>query len=91
MLTDFSVVFATVCFTLLGLWVIVAETRHGGPAPPGRAGRLGGGALRTRWSGDARQPVVQGRSFSGLRTAQMWVIRSPATANASTATVSPWC
>ena len=28
MLTDFYVAFATVCFTLLGLWIIVARTRH---------------------------------------------------------------
>jgi hypothetical protein len=46
---------------------------------------------RTRWYEDARQPVVQGRSLSGLRTAQMWVIRPPATANANTVTVTPSC
>lgn len=28
MLTDFYIAFATVCFTLLGLWVIVVQTRH---------------------------------------------------------------
>ena len=28
MLTDFYVAFATVCFTLLGLWIVVAQTRH---------------------------------------------------------------
>ena len=49
------------------------------------------GSERTRWCGDARQPVVQGRSLSGLRTAQMCVIRSPATANANTVTVTPSC
>ena len=38
-----------------------------------------------------RQPVVQGRSFSGLRTAQMCLIRSPATSNANTVTVTPSC
>jgi hypothetical protein len=27
-LTDFYVAFATVCFTLLGLWIIVVRTRH---------------------------------------------------------------
>jgi hypothetical protein len=27
-LTDFYVAFATVCFTLLGLWIIVVQTRH---------------------------------------------------------------
>jgi hypothetical protein len=27
MLTDFYVAFATVCFTLLGLWIIVVQTR----------------------------------------------------------------
>ena len=37
------------------------------------------------------QPVVQGRSFSGLRTAQMCLIRSPATSNANTVTVTPSC
>ena len=35
--------------------------------------------------------MVQGRSLSGLRTAQMWVIRSPVTANANTVTVTPSC
>jgi hypothetical protein len=29
LLTDFYVAFATVCFTLLGLWIIVVQTRHG--------------------------------------------------------------
>jgi hypothetical protein len=29
MLTDFYVAFATVCFMLLGLWIIVVQTRHG--------------------------------------------------------------
>lgn len=29
MLTDFYIAFATVCFTLLGLWIIVVQTRHG--------------------------------------------------------------
>ena len=28
MLTDFHVAFATVCFTLLGLWIFVVRTRH---------------------------------------------------------------
>jgi hypothetical protein len=28
MLTDFYAAFATVCFTLLGLWIIVVQTRH---------------------------------------------------------------
>jgi hypothetical protein len=28
MLTDFYIAFATVCFTLLGLWIIVVQTRH---------------------------------------------------------------
>jgi len=27
-LTDFYITFATVCFTLLGLWLIVVQTRH---------------------------------------------------------------
>ena len=29
MLTDFYVAISTVCFTLLGLWIIVVQTRHG--------------------------------------------------------------
>ena len=33
--------------------------------------------------------VVHGRSFSGLRTTQMCLIRSPATSNANTVTVTP--
>src|SRR5215475_6059493 len=37
------------------------------------------------------QPVVQGRSFSGLRTTQMCLIRSPATSNANTVTMTPSC
>jgi hypothetical protein len=28
MLTDFYIAFSTVCFTLLGLWIIVVQTRH---------------------------------------------------------------
>ena len=28
MLTDFYVAFGTVCFTLLGLWMVVLQTRH---------------------------------------------------------------
>ena len=28
-LTDFYIAFSTVCFTLLGLWIIVVQTRHG--------------------------------------------------------------
>ena len=35
------------------------------------------------------QPVVQERSLSGLRTAQMCLIRSPARSNANTVTVTP--
>ena len=38
-----------------------------------------------------RQPVVQGRSFSGLRMAQMCLIRPPVMSNASTVTVTPSC
>ena len=41
MLTDFYVAFATVCFTLLGLWIIVVQTRHAewrhSPVHPRRA------------------------------------------------------
>jgi len=29
MLSDFYIAFATVCFTLLGLWIVVVQTRHG--------------------------------------------------------------
>ncbi len=39
----------------------------------------------------AGQPAVHGRSLSGLRTAQMCVIRSSATSNAYTATATPSC
>jgi hypothetical protein len=28
MLKDFYIAFATICFTLLGLWIIVVQTRH---------------------------------------------------------------
>src|SRR6266536_2399084 len=28
MLTDFYIAFGTVCFTLLGLWLVVVQTRH---------------------------------------------------------------
>jgi hypothetical protein len=38
---------------------------------------------------DARQSVVQLRSFSGLRTAQMCVMRSPVTSNANTVKMAP--
>jgi hypothetical protein len=41
------------------------------------------------WDGHARQPVVQGRSFSVLRATQMCLIPSPATSNANTVTVAP--
>ena len=46
--------------------------------------------LASRWPG-ARQLVVQGRSLSGLRMAQMWLIRSAAMSNANTVTVVPSC
>jgi len=49
------------------------------------AGELGGSCQRTRWHGDACQPVVQGRSLSGVSIAQMCLILSPpATSNAYT-------
>jgi cobyrinic acid a,c-diamide synthase len=57
----------------------------------GRRSRRPLSARWPRWYGDARQPVVQGRSFSGLRTAQMCLIRSPATSKANTVTVLPSC
>jgi hypothetical protein len=54
--------------------------------------RLVAAALsRPRWDGDARQPVVQGRSFSGLSITQMCLIRLPAKSKATTATVMPFC
>src|SRR5262249_28774871 len=40
---------------------------------------------------DDRNPCVQGRSFSGLRTTQMCLIRSPATSKANTVTMTPSC
>src|ERR1700691_373800 len=42
-------------------------------------------------AGTACQPVIQGRSLPGFRTAQMWVIRSSAIRNANTVTVTPYC
>src|SRR5215213_9944425 len=62
MLTDFYVAFATVCFTLLGLW------NHRGPDPPWRVapqpgpsttGLWGRLALVAAW---ADEPAVVGRS-----------------------------
>src|SRR5215813_2380389 len=62
------------------------------PGTPGWAGRRGGGGFeRAQRYGGARQPAVHGRSLSGLRTAQMCLIRSPATSNANTVTVTPSC
>jgi len=49
------------------------------------------GALVTRCCGETPQPVVQGRSLPGLRTAQMRVIRSAGMSNANTVTVTPSC
>ena len=46
---------------------------------------------KTAGTADTRQPVVQGRSFSGFRTAQMCLMRSPAMSNANTVTVMPSC
>ena len=37
------------------------------------------------------QPPLQGRSLSGLRTAHICRIRSPARSNANTVTVTPSC
>ncbi len=56
----------------------------------GSGGRHGGeSADPLAWR--ASHPVVQGRSLPGLRTAQMWVMRSAATSNANTVTVRPSC
>ena len=49
------------------------------------------GAPVTRCCGETPQPVVQGRSLPGLRTAQMRVIRSAGMSNANTVTVTPSC
>jgi O-acetylserine/cysteine efflux transporter len=46
---------------------------------------------RSRGRPDARQPLVQSRSFSGLRTTQMCLIWPSATSNANTVTVTPSC
>jgi hypothetical protein len=60
-----------------------------GTAPSQRTtGPIG---LVTKNGTETGQPVVQGRSFSGFRTAQMCLIRSPATSNATTVTVTPAC
>jgi hypothetical protein len=51
MLTDFYVAFATVCFTLLGLWIIVVQT----PMPSGAKARsIDGGP--TGWPCTSRCP-----------------------------------
>src|SRR6266545_32026 len=61
------------------------------PAWEGRGGWVAAaGSDPMAWR-DRRQPVVQGRSLSGLRTAQMCLIRSSATWNANTVTVTPSC
>jgi hypothetical protein len=84
----------------IGHCLLVKDMPASARRPPRRrpAGRVGTWwpAGIDSWQGtdgteDARQPVVQGRSFSGFNTAQMWVIRSPATSNAYTATVTPSC
>ena len=63
----------------------------GGPARLGGQGGWVAAALSgSRWDGDARQPVVQGRSFSGLSITQMCSIRSPAKSKATAATVMPF-
>jgi hypothetical protein len=66
-------------------WRVIAATRV---IRVGQAAS-GGSWQQARWWADACQPVVQGRSLSGLRTAQMRVIRSSATSNANTVTVKP--
>lgn len=56
---------------------------------------LGAGPCRSRSGrrgvGTAPQPLRQGRSFSGFRTAQIRLIRSPAISNANTVTMVPSC
>ena len=47
------------------------------------------GGLRCEWGRGSA--AVQGRSLSGLRMIQMRVIRSAATSNANTVTVTPSC
>jgi hypothetical protein len=85
---------------LSGEGVSVARAVRGdgiGVADTGQAG-LGVGAcccLQAPAAGSepdgrqTRQPAVQGRSLSGLPTTQTCLIRSPATSNAITATVTP--
>src|SRR6202167_4803663 len=53
--------------------------------------RAMGGRPAAIQAGTACQPVIQGRSLPGFRTAQMWVIRSSAIRNANTVTVTPYC
>src|SRR5918995_1099219 len=76
-----------------------------GPGPSGRLERRltlltwGAAAVAARYRAagggpdgtETGQPPVQGRSLSGLRTAQMCLIRSPARSNANTVTVTPSC
>jgi hypothetical protein len=62
MLTDFYVAFATVCFTLLGLWIIVVQTPpwrvapQPGPSTAGLWGRV------TLLAARIDEPAVAGRS-----------------------------
>ena len=79
------------------LWVLEPQRagdhrRHRAPGP-GRfePALIGMAGRRGPWPDDTRQPVAQGRSFSGLRITQMCLILSPATSNANTVTVRPSC
>jgi hypothetical protein len=57
-------------------------------APP-QAGQTSNVIWTDGWYLEARQPLIQSRSFSGLRTTQMCLIRPPATSNANTVTMTP--
>ena len=63
------------------------QARHGRPEPGLPAGRRLRAVLGRRLS----QTAFHEPSLSGLRTAQMRVIRSSATSNANTVTVAPSC
>ena len=51
MLRDFYISFSAVCFTLLGLWLVVVQTRHAEWRGSALAGRAHGVALHSRCPG----------------------------------------
>jgi hypothetical protein len=80
--------------------LFIGRLRCGPDVMPGDILAVPRGSSSCTWAGNLAhwpdiaavcQSVVQGRRLSGLSVPQMWWIRLPATANASTATVTPFC